>query len=118
MKRLRWMFLGLLGLGITLLLGGCFPGPAGPGAPAPPGVGLLCLVPLAIGVILAVIVAVVVYLVWNKEAGGVSQGLMAKKPAMSAEEIARRRYASGEITYEELQEILRHLEETRERGAA
>ncbi len=117
MQRLRWMLLGLLGLGMAFLLGGCFPGPAGPVAPAPPGAGLSCVVLLAMVLACALVAGVAVYLVWNKVGRGTPRPLATKGPEESAEEVARRRYAGGEITYEELQEILRHLEETRGRKA-
>ncbi len=97
----------------VLLLGGCLPGPAGPAAPLPPGLAISCLTPLAILVVIALIVALVVYLVRGREATGPGTITPVKRtPEPSAREIARRRYASGEITYDELQEILRILDQT------
>ena len=113
MKTFKWVLSVPLVLAAISLLGGCLPGPPGPAAPLPPGLALSCLTPLAILVVVALIVALVVYLIRSKEATAGNVGTPTKRIAEpSAREIARRRYASGEISYEELQEILRRLDES------
>jgi len=106
MRVLRSLLLVSLFLFAAFMLGGCVP--VGPplGRPIPLGVALSCLTPLAILLILALIAGLIIYIARNWSSG-------AKPSEPAAKEIARKRYAGGEITYEEYQEILRHLDETR-----
>jgi len=126
MKTVKRIILMMSALMAVLLLGGCLPAvPPSPGVGGPilPGMALSCLTPLAILFVIALIVVLILYLVRGGSSGSPLVAPPAKKiirneshdvrtvePA--AKEIARRRYAAGEISYEELQEILRHLDET------
>ena len=120
MKSIKKVFVWMSVLALLVLLSGCAPIPPGPGAPIPPGVAFSCMLPLVILLVIAIIAALLVYIVRNKpptppDLGKpdkrATSGVVAGKVSLdlSAEEIARRRYASGEITYEEFQQILRNL---------
>ncbi len=127
MKELKKAPIAVLVLASLVLLVGCAPAPPGPGAPMPPEMTFFCLLPLVILLIIALIAALIIYIVRNKPSlPPVAPGEIGKKdvgggmtgksfPDLPAEEIVRRRYASGEITYEEFQQIIRNLRSA-ERG--
>ena len=112
MKTVKRVISVMSALVAILLLGGCLPAvPPSPGVGGPllPGLALTCLTPLAILFVIALILLLIFYLV-----RGGSRDSRTAEPA--ARGIARRRYAAGEINYDELQEILRHLDETEKGG--
>ncbi len=115
----------ILFLAAMLLLSGCLPAaPPGPAAPFPPGLILSCLTPLAVLTLLVLLIAGLFFVAEHHSTDGKTEkGEEETAPrasggaGTSAKEIARRRYAAGEITYDELQEILRHLDESERRSA-
>ncbi len=113
MGNVKKVFAAVSILAALVLLGGCAPVPPGPGAPIPPGLALSCLLPLAILLVIALMAALVVYIARNRPGSAVQPATKSQTGGgtldLPAEEIARRRYASGEITYDELQQILRNL---------
>ncbi len=120
MKNLKKVSVAVSILAALVLLGGCAPVPPGPGVPIPPGMAFSCMLPLVILLVIALIAALVVYIVRNRPPMPRDSSRLDKKATsgvvtgkgsldLPAEEIARRRYASGEITYEEFQQILRNL---------
>ena len=120
MKNLKKASVAVSILAALVLLGGCAPVPPGPGVPIPPEMAFSCMLPLAILFVIALIAALVVYIVRNRPPTPPDPGRPDKKATsgvatgkgsldLPAEEIARRRYASGEISYEEFQQVLRNL---------
>ena len=106
-------------LPFTLLVAGCVPVLAPPPPQSGPGIapswGMLfgptgCLMPL----ITLTVIVLAVALIWGfLRRKGISIESLRTPSAPSAEEIARRRYASGEISRDEYQQLLRDLEESR-----